>query len=293
MSKIEIKAYAKINLSLDVTGVRDNGYHDVSMVMQSVGLFDEVTIERCSEDRIFCSTDNPALPNDERNLAYRAAALLKERFSLKAGVAINIRKKIPMEAGLAGGSTDCGAVITGMNRLFELGMTAGEMRELGVKLGADVPFCIEGGTMLSEGIGEILTPIKSMVDCGILIVKPSYGVNTKEAYGLIDEQGLFAKRYTPKMIRAVEEGNLKRIAGALGNAFEDVIFPRHEDLMRVKESLIKAGALGGVLSGSGPSIFGIFESLEEAEAAKLRVKAEFSDMMATVTTPVAGQGGEL
>ncbi len=273
--KININAYAKINLYLAVTARRENGYHDIESVMQSVSLHDVVTVssEPCDEARITLTCSDASLPTDRRNLAYRAAELyLGAAKASECCVKIAIEKRIPVAAGLAGGSADAAAVLIALNALSSEPMTTSELCELGARLGADVPFVIRGGTMTARGIGELLAPCCAMPNAPILIVRPHEAVSTAEAYGKIDEKQLFS---SPKslegMTSALASASLDEISRAAYNVFEEVL-PRETEVFRLKSLLTEKGAVLSMMSGSGSSVFGIFRSEADAEAAASAAK---------------------
>lgn len=267
MRKIEVEARAKINLTLDVVSKRPDGYHDVEMLMQSIDLADHITIELDAPGEISIETDDRDLPTGEENLAYKAARLMVDEFSLDAGVKITINKDIPLAAGLAGGSADAAAVILGMDRLFELGNSNSLLSELGVKIGADVPFCIHGGTALARGIGEILTPLKAAPSFPILLVKPPYNISTREIYSALDLESINQRPETLAMIRSIEDQDVEGISQKLCNVMEKVTFKLCPELMDLKSRLRELGSMGSLMSGSGPTIFGIFESQKDAQRA--------------------------
>lgn len=273
--KININAYAKINLYLAVTGRRENSYHDIESVMQSVSLHDVVTVssEPCEEARILLTCSDASLPTDRRNLAYRAAELYQSAVNApKSCVKINIEKRIPVAAGLAGGSADAAAVLIALNALSSAPMTTSELCKLGARLGADVPFVIRGGTMTARGIGEVLAPCSTMTNAPILIVRPRESVSTAEAYGKIDEKMLFS---SPKsldgMTSALASASLDEISRAAYNVFEEVL-PSETEVFRLKSLLTENGAVLSMMSGSGPSVFGIFKDEHGAKAAASAAK---------------------
>ncbi len=267
MESLRLRACAKVNLAIDVVRRRPDGYHDVRMIMQMLDLCDFVTLRRMEEAGIRLSCDHPDLPCDDGNIAYRAAALMMERFDLQGGVRIEIEKHIPLAAGMAGGSTDCAAVLQGMNALFQLGLDLKQLMDIGVTLGADVPFCLMQGTALSEGIGEILSPLPSMPDLPVLIAKPPIGVSTKYVYEhlRLDEQIIHPD--IDGMVRALQDGDLAGITERLGNVLETVTIPEHPEIAEIKKIMEDHGAAGALMSGSGPTVFGIFTGKEEAEKA--------------------------
>lgn len=272
--KLVLKAYGKINLGLDVVRRLENGYHEVRMIMQSVELADTVTVKQLSEDRIVVRTDRENLPCDERNLAYKAVKLMKESYSIRDGVEIFLEKHIPMAAGMAGGSADCAAVLKGMNELFDLGLKLEELQKIGVKLGADVPYCLMGGCALSEGIGEILTALKNPPSCVLLLAKPEIDVSTKYVYENLRLDMLERHPDIDGMIRDIEEGNLEKLCGKLENVLESVTGKEYPVIGEIERVMKEAGALAGIMSGSGPTVFGIFKEKESAETAMDRIKGQ-------------------
>ena len=266
------KAYAKINLGLDVVRRLENGYHEVRMIMQTVGICDVLTLEK-TESGITVTTDNGELPTDENNLIYKAAKLMMEKYHIRQGVRIHLEKHIPIAAGMAGGSTDAAAAFIGMNELFACGANEEELRELGVKVGADVPYCIMGGTALAEGIGEKLTKLPSPPQCFLLVAKPDINVSTKYVYEHLDAEGVDHHPDIDGMIQAIEDEDLKGIVDRLENVLENVTVKKYPVIREIKDVMLKAGAEGSLMSGSGPTVFGIFTKEEKAKAA-LKVIAE-------------------
>lgn len=267
--QLELKAYGKINLGLDVVRKREDGYHEVRMIMQTVGLHDRITMEKRREPGIRTETNLPYVPDGEGNLAYRAAKLLADEFGIEKGVKITIKKYIPVAAGMAGGSTDAAAVLVGMNRLFSLGLSRRELMSRGVKLGADVPYCILRGTALSEGIGEILTELKPAPQCYVVLAKPQVSVSTKAVYGKLRANELRPEQHPDidGMVEAIREGSLAGVTARLGNVLETVTIPDHPEIGTIKEILMDQGAEGALMSGSGPTVFGLFKDMEAAERA--------------------------
>ncbi|MBA4700625.1 MAG: 4-(cytidine 5'-diphospho)-2-C-methyl-D-erythritol kinase [Ruminococcus sp.] len=275
MKQIELKALAKINLGLDVLGRKENGYHDVRMVMQSIYLYDDVKIERMKRPGIEIRTNLYFLPLDENNIAYKAAAMLIEEFQIKEGVIITLNKHIPVAAGMAGGSSNAAAVLFGMNRMFGLGLSQQELMDKGVKLGADVPYCIMRGTVLAEGIGEKLTELPAMPKCVVLVAKPPISVSTKTIYSALDAQEIIKHPDIDGLIAGLKRGSLPEIASAMGNVLEDVTIPMHPVIQDIKNEMKAEGALNAMMSGSGPTVFGLFNSKAQARKAqdKIREKA--------------------
>lgn len=268
MKQIELKALAKINLGLDVLGKRDNGYHDVRMVMQSVYLYDNVKIERKKEPGIELSSNLYFLPTGEGNIAYKAADVLIREFGIEEGVRITLNKHIPVAAGMAGGSSNAAAVLFGMNRLFGLKLSRQELMDRGVKLGADVPYCILRGTVLAEGIGEKLTVLPAMPKCTVLIAKPPISVSTKVVYEALDAKEIPEHPDIDGLLAGLEKGNLKQVASCMGNVLEDVTIPMHPEIEAIKQVMKDCGALNAMMSGSGPTVFGLFENKMTARKAQ-------------------------
>ncbi len=267
MDSIQLKAMGKINLGLDVIRRRPDGYHEVKMVMQTVNLYDKVRITVNAKPGIRVSTNLPFLPVNENNIVYKAAQLLIDAHDLNQGVTIELEKHIPVAAGMAGGSTDGAAVIFGMNRLFRLGMSRQQMMEAGLKLGADVPYCIMRGTALSQGIGEILTPLPGMPDCHILIARPGISVSTKFVYENLKLDQIHRHPDIDGVVSAIEAGDLKRMADKIENVLESVTIPAYPVIEDMKALMKKQGALNALMSGSGPTVFGIFEDEQRARTA--------------------------
>ena len=274
MRQIELKALAKINLGLDVLGRRENGYHDVRMVMQSIYLYDDVKIERKEEPGIEIETNLFFLPTGEGNIAYKAADLLIREFDIKEGVRITLKKHIPVAAGMAGGSSNAAAVLFGMNRLFVLKLSREELMERGVKLGADVPYCIMRGTVLAEGIGEELSVLPAMPKCTVLIAKPPISVSTKVVYEALDSSEIQKHPDIDGLLAGLEKGDLHEIASHMGNVLEDVTIPMHPVIEQIKQEMKDAGALNAMMSGSGPTVFGLFENKMEARKAQERIRTK-------------------
>lgn len=258
MKSVVLKARAKINITLDVTGRRDDGYHFVKMIMQTISLYDTVSVKKVPKKGIWVSCDVKWVPCDERNLAYKAAKLIMDNFEINGGVAINIHKRIPVSAGLAGGSTDCAAVLKAMNMLFELGLGEKELMELGFKLGSDVPFCVMGGTALAEGLGEKLMPLPDCPHIDIVLVKLPVSVSTAAVYRLFDSEAEVSHPDTERELEALKNGDKAAVAEHLLNVLEPVTAKIHPRIEDIKAELVKNGALGAVMSGSGPTVYGIF-----------------------------------
>ena len=267
MNQCVRKAYAKINLGLDVIDRLENGYHVVKMVMQTVGIYDVLTLKKIPEG-IVVTTDNGELPTDDNNLIYKAARLMREAYDITEGVSIHLEKNIPIAAGMAGGSTDAAATFLGMNELFNIGATMEELQKLGVKVGADVPYCIMGGTALAEGIGEILSPLPAPPECFLVVAKPDINVSTKYVYEHLDAEGVEKYPDIDGMIVALKDGDLQGIVLRLGNVLETVTVKKHGIINTIKQCMLEQGALGSLMSGSGPTVFGIFTDAGKAQRAK-------------------------
>ena len=267
MKQIELKSLAKINLGLDVLGRRENGYHDVRMIMQSIYLYDEVKIKRTKNPGIEIKTNLYFLPTGKENIAYKAAEMLIEEFHIEEGVHITLNKHIPVAAGMAGGSSNAAAVLYGMNKMFDLKLTQTELMERGVKLGADVPYCIMRGTVLAEGIGEELTTLTPMPKCFVLIAKPPISVSTKVVYEALDSKELVEHPDIDGLIGAIRAKNLEQIAGHMGNVLETVTIPNYPVIAEIKDHMMEHGAVHAMMSGSGPTVFGLFANGDTAVAA--------------------------
>ena len=286
MNEYRIKAYAKINLGLDVVRRLENGYHEVKMVMQTVGIYDVLDFER-TDGGIVITTDSGELPTDENNLIYKAAKLMMETYPISGGVKIHLEKHIPIAAGMAGGSTDAAATLKGMNRLFDLGCTLKDLMELGVKIGADVPYCVMGGTALAEGIGEKLTPLAPAPDCYVLVAKPDINVSTKYVYEHLDAQEIVKHPDIDGMVEAIAEESLQGILDRMENVLETVTVSAYPIIQTIKDRMKELGAINSLMSGSGPTVFGIFvekdmarrayDKLEEEQLAKQIFLTEFCE----------------
>lgn len=259
---IHVKAYGKINLGLDVVRKREDGYHEVRMIMQTVSVYDSLELAKTETLGIKLETNLDWLPVDEENLAYRAADMLMQEFGIKKGVHIRLGKNIPVAAGMAGGSTDAAAVLKGVNELFSLGLSEAELMKRGVKLGADVPYCIMGGTALSEGIGEILTPLPAMPVCHLLIAKPEVGVSTKFVYENLRANELEKHPDIDGMTEAIWSGDLAGVINRLENVLETVTIPAYPIIDEIKSFMKAHGAENVLMSGSGPTVFGIYTDEE-------------------------------
>lgn len=267
MEEIKLKARAKINLGLDVVRKREDGYHEVRMIMQTINLYDKITLRLQKEEGIRVKTNLSYLPVNEDNLVYKAAKLLMDEFQIRRGVFIDLNKYIPVAAGMAGGSSDAAAVMVGVNRLFDLGLTKKELMVRAVKIGADVPYCVMRGTALAEGIGEKLTPLPAMPKCHILIAKPRVYVSTKFVYGNLKADELESHPDIDGQIEALKNGDIERLAALMGNVLETVTIPEYPVIDAIKKTMMENGALNAMMSGSGPTVFGLFEKEEAARDA--------------------------
>lgn len=285
--RIQLKALAKINLGLDVLRRREDGYHEVKMIMQTISLHDDLEIRRIKTPEIQVKTNLYYLPTNENNLVYKAAKLLMDEFGIKEGVAIQLKKRIPVAAGMAGGSTDGAAVLWGMNQMYGLGLSRQELMERGVKLGADVPYCVQRGTALAEGIGERLSVLPSMPKCTILIAKPGISVSTKFVYENLHANDLKPEQHpdVDRMIEAMKEKNLDLFCERMGNVLETVTIPAYPVIQEIKEHMMACGAAGAMMSGSGPTVFGIFHSPVQAKAAMKDLKVNGLAKQLYLTTP--------
>jgi len=274
MNRISIKSYAKINLGLDVTGVLPNGYHTVKMIMQTISLNDTLYFEISKKPGIVLKTNMPFLPVNEKNIVYKAIQLFCSELSISCGVYCSIMKHIPVAAGLAGGSGNAAAALIALNTLLNTNLTTEELMKMGVKLGADVPFCILGKTALAEGIGEILTPLPAPPRAKVLIVKPSTSVSTAEIYSklVLDENTVHPD--IDACVRALENGSLTDLCKNMGNILEDVTIELHPMIRKIKEKMLLHGAAGTLMSGSGPTVFGLFENETAAQKACLAFKTD-------------------
>ena len=285
--RIQLKALAKINLGLDVLRRREDGYHEVKMIMQTISLHDDLEIRRIKTPEIQVKTNLYYLPTNENNLVYKAAKLLMDEFGIKEGVAIQLKKRIPVAAGMAGGSTDGAAVLWGMNQMYGLGLSRQELMERGVKLGADVPYCVQRGTALAEGIGERLSVLPSMPKCTILIAKPGISVSTKFVYENLHANDLKPEQHpdVDRMIETMKEKNLDLLCERMGNVLETVTIPAYPVIQEIKEHMMACGAAGAMMSGSGPTVFGIFHSPVQAKAAMKDLKVNGLAKQLYLTTP--------
>lgn len=285
---MRLRAFAKINLGLDILRKREDGYHEVRMIMQTIQMYDVLEMKKVKKPGISLSVNYPYIPSDERNLVYKAAKLLMDEFQVKEGVDISLEKFIPVAAGMAGGSSDAAAAMVGINHLFKLGLSEKDLMDRAVNIGADVPYCIMRGTALAEGIGEKLTRIAQVPDCYVLIGKPGIGVSTKTAYESLQLDKIQSHPDIDGMIRDIENGNLLAMTDKMGNVFESGIIGKYPVIGEIKDLMEANGALKAMMSGSGPTVFGIFDDREkmEAAAAVLRQSNLAKTVFATEVTKV-------
>ena len=289
---MRLQAFAKINLGLDVLGKREDGYHEVRMIMQTIRMYDQLDMRKSVEPGIHLTTNKKYIPVDENNLVWRAAKLMMDTCGIMEGVSIHLHKVIPVAAGMAGGSSDAAATLVGMNRLFHCGLSKEKLMELGVQIGADVPYCVLRGTALAEGIGEKLTVLPPMPDCWILIGKPGISVSTKYVYTTLDLNTNTVHPDIDGMKKALEDGNLYGITERMGNVLQDVTIPAYPEVERIKEQMKTLGAVNAMMSGSGPTVFGIFASEEKAQEACQKLRESGSCQQVFLTVPFNNYGGK-
>lgn len=279
---MEIKAYAKINIALDIVGKRDDGYHLLRMIMQSIDLYDTIEINKVNSG-INLKCNKHYVPTDERNLAYKAAKIFMETYSIGSGVEIELIKHIPVSAGLAGGSTDAAGVLKLMNKMFNINASEEELKALGLKLGADVPYCISGGTALCEGVGEKITQLKGFKDKILVLIKPPFGVSTKEVYKSFDLTKVIFHPRIEALIEAMGNDDLYFVANNMKNLLENVTLRRHRVLMNIKEEVKIEGSIGTMMSGSGPTVFAFFDDMLKAQVCYDNMKKKYKDVFITRT----------
>lgn len=280
---MKVKAYAKVNISLDIIEKRkSDGYHLLRMIMQNIDLYDEITVEK-QKCGITIKCNKPYVPTDERNLAYKVAKLFKDKFNIEEGVCISIKKNIPVAAGLAGGSTDGAAVLKAMNEMFNVNASDEELMELGLELGADIPYCIKGGTALCEGIGEKVTQLKPFKDKILVLVKPPFGVSTKFVYQEFNLEKVLNNPKTEELIEAMAKDDLDYVCSNMKNLLENVTLRKHKILISIKEEMKFLGAKGAMMSGSGPTVFAIFDDMLKAQRCFEKMKEKYDDVFITRT----------
>lgn len=280
------KAYAKINIALDAIGKREDGYHLLRMIMQTVDIYDEIELNKNRENKIRLTTDKYYLPTDEKNLAYKAAKLFRDTYNIKTGVDIHIKKNIPVSAGMAGGSSDAATVLFLMNKVFNQGVSKQELEKLAVKIGADVPYCIEGGTALCEGIGEKIKKIKPFKDKILVIVKPSFGVSTKDVYGDLDISKIRKHADIEGLMKCMAREDLYGVSTRMRNVLENVTVKKHRVIREIKDELRTVGAVGTMMSGSGPTVFAFFEDMLTAQKAYDKMKEVYKNFDVFITRTV-------
>lgn len=287
---MRLRALAKINLGLDVLRRREDGYHELRMIMQTINMYDQLDMEISEERGIHITSNLPFIPTNENNLVYKAAKLLMDEFQVEQGLKVDLQKFIPVAAGMAGGSSDAAASMIGVNRLFGLGLSVKELMKRGVKVGADVPYCLLRGTALAEGIGEKLRPLPPCPDCYVLIGKPGISVSTKFVYENLRANELKEHPPIDRMLEALQWHNLYKIADYMGNVLETVTIPKYPVIEEIKNHMKEHGALNAMMSGSGPTVFGLFDDKETAERACEELRA--SRLAKTVfLTTVFNNGG--
>ncbi|ETI96329.1 MAG: 4-diphosphocytidyl-2-C-methyl-D-erythritol kinase [Intestinibacter bartlettii DORA_8_9] len=276
MNSITLKSRAKINLSIDVLGKRQDGYHLVEMIMQTIDLYDLIEINEKDNDQITIKSTSDEIPLDCNNLVYKAANLIKKTFNINKGVEIHIKKNIPVAAGMAGGSSNAAAVLVGLNKLWNLNLSNQQLEKIGLKLGADVPFCINGGAVLASGIGEELTPIKGLTkDVCILVCKPDLFVSTKEVYECIDSKDIDKRPNNKFLIECLKNEDTRQLAENMFNVLEGVTMDKHPVIQQIKDIMTNNRALGAMMSGSGPTVFGLYENREDAAKCKAILEKQF------------------
>ena len=260
------KAPAKINLTLDVLYKRDDGFHEIEMIMTSIDLADRLTFEKIDGTDVVIASEERFVPNDKRNLAYQGVELMREKFSIDTGVKITIDKQIPVAAGLAGGSSDAAAALRGMNRLFNLNQSNEQLQQIGEEIGSDVPFCVTGKTALAKGRGERLSSLPSPPPCWVVLAKPNIGVSTKDVYGKVDVNAM-EHPDTESMVKALKRKDFQLLCNQLGNVLEPITIEMHREVGQIKTFMKKQGLEGVLMSGSGPTVYGLTEQLTKAERA--------------------------
>lgn len=280
------KAYAKINIALDAIGKREDGYHLLKMIMQTVDIYDEIELNKNNNGKINITTDKYYLPTDEKNLAYKAAKIFKDTYNIKSGVDISIKKNIPVCAGMAGGSTDAATVLYLMNKVFAKSLSKAELEAMAVKIGADVPYCIEGGTALCEGIGEKITKLKPFKDKIVVVVKPCFGVSTKDVYKDLDISKIHKHADIEGIIKCMARDDLYGVSTRMRNVLENVTIKKHRVIREIKDEMRTSGAIGTMMSGSGPTVFAFFEDMLIAQRAYEKLKSLYSNSDIFITRTI-------
>ncbi len=278
---MKLKTRAKINLSIDIVGKREDGYHLVEMIMQSIDLYDILYIKEIDYDKIIIKTDSVEIPVDESNIVYKAVKLIKKTYNINKGVEVYIEKNIPVAGGLAGGSTNCAGVLVGLNKMWNLNLTKDKLKEIGLKLGADVPFCIEGGTKLATNIGEKLKDLPSLEDnVYILVCKPDLFVSTKDVYSNIDINNLENRPNNKYLIECLKNKDTLNLSRNMKNVLENVTTKMHKEINEIK-NIMSTNSLGTIMSGSGPTVFGIYDSEENILSAKNELLKKYNQVYIT------------
>ena len=278
--KLELNSYAKINLSLDVVRKRHDGYHEIRSIMQQVDLSDRLSIAE-NRNGVIITCDKEQIPVDESNLVYKAWEEISKLAKTEIGIRVHIKKRIPVAAGLAGGSTNCATTLKALNKLWNLGLNERELMDIGIKIGADVPYCLMGGTALAEGIGEKLTKLKSFKDKALLIANPGIQISTADAYRKLE----IAKGEDTinEVLDCIDNDDILCLSRKMYNVMENSIIPEHPQIERIKEMMTNNGALGSLMSGSGASVFGLYEDLDYLKFAEKKLKEEVPFVFSTKT----------
>lgn len=279
---MKIKAYSKVNIALDVIGKREDGYHLLKMIMQTVNIYDELTFKK-GEEGIHITSNKDFVPTDDKNLVYKAIDLFCDTYDIKREVEVHIEKNIPVEAGMAGGSTDAAATLRAMRDLYRPDIGNDELRLLGVKLGADVPYCIEGGTALCEGIGEVITPLKSFRDKLMVVVKPNFGVSTVKTYKSFNLNDVKKHPKIDNLIEAMSKDDIQYVSDNMMNLLELVTIKEHKEIKDIKEFMCREGALGAMMSGSGPTVFSFFNDIDKANHCADKLRDKYKEVFVTKT----------
>lgn len=288
MDMISLKAKAKVNLSLDVTGIRADGYHEMRMINHSIDLEDVLTFEANDEGIILTSNDH-SIPLDERNLVMKVALKLQQKFNIKQGVEIHLEKRIPAQAGLAGGSSDAAATLKGLNTIWKLNLSRPELLAIGVTIGADVPYCLVGGTALVEGIGEKITPLKGLKSMPVLVVKPDINIATPWAFEKLDKQTIEKHPDINGLIRLLEANDYTGLKDTIGNVFEAVAFATYPEIAEIKKEMLAQGAMASIMTGSGSTVIGYYSDQEMAEQSYRRFKETYAMCFITKTMDNGGE----
>lgn len=279
MKSVELKSRAKINLSIDVLGKREDGYHLVEMIMQTIDLFDTIKIVVLEDDKIIINSNSDNIPLDKNNIVYKAASLIKTKYNIDKGIEIYINKNIPVAAGMAGGSSNAAAVLVGLNKIFNLNLTKNQLEELGLQLGADVPFCISGGACLAENIGEKLTKIDGLSkDAFIVICKPNIFVSTKEVYEKIDSKEIEKRPNNKLLVQLLKDNDLNLLSENMYNVLEEVTKQQYPIIGEIENTMIENGAIGSMMSGSGPTVFGLYLNKDEADKCRKLLLNKFEEV---------------